>query len=150
MEKRKIFVISCAALALASAAAIIWFSGQNGSQSNTLSKSLAAWVLSLLPVDGSEENLKLMNTILRKMAHFGLYFLFGLGLSGIVGRRGRIPAPLAVIVLGGLFAISDEFHQSFSGDRTACGKDVLLDTCGVAAGWAVFEVLRRWREKRRG
>lgn len=147
-RKEKVFLFFCVALTLISAGAIVWFSGQNGAQSNSLSKSLAAWVLSLLPVDGSEENLKRLNTLLRKMAHFGLYFLLGLGLTGTIGRRKGVPAALAVVVLGGLFAASDEFHQSFSQDRTSCGRDVALDTCGVAAGLAVSELFRRRRERR--
>ncbi len=136
------------ALTLASATAIVRFSGQDGSQSDALSKSLAAWVLSLLPMDGTAESLALLNRILRKMAHFGLYFLLGLGLAGIVGRRNKVPSALVVVVLGGLFALSDEFHQSFSPGRSPSGWDVALDTCGVAAGWAVMAFARWWIEKR--
>jgi len=146
-RKRDIFTIACAALTLLSAAAIIHFSGQNGSQSDALSKGLAAWVLSLLPLDITAKNLKLLNLVLRKMAHFGLYFLLGLGLTGTVVRRKRVPAVLVVITLGGLFALSDEFHQSFSPGRSPSGWDVALDTCGVAAGWAVLTILQWWKEK---
>lgn len=54
---------------------------------------------------------------------------------------------LAVIMLGWLFALSDEFHQRFSQGRTPSGWDVALNTCGATAGWAVFTVCRRLREK---
>jgi len=145
--KGKGFAASCAIITLASAAAIVWFSGQNGSQSDALSKGLAAWVLSLLPMDATAGSLALLNRILRKMAHFGLYFLLGFGLSGVVGRRKEVPAALAVIAMGGLFAVSDEFHQRFSQGRSPSGWDVALDTCGVAAGWAASEILRWWKEK---
>jgi len=141
--------IACTVLTLVSAAAIVWFSGQNGSQSDALSRGLAAWVLSLLPLDTTAGTLALWNRVLRKLAHFGLYFLLGLGLSGIVGRRKGVPAALVVIALGGLFAVSDEFHQRFSQGRSPSGWDVALDTCGVAAGWAVSEVLRWWKEQHR-
>ncbi len=147
-RKRGIFIGACAALTLLSAAAIILFSGQSGSQSDGLSKCLAAWVLSLLPMDETAENLALLNRILRKLAHFGLYFLLGLGLTGTAGRQKRVPSALVVIVLGGLFAWSDEFHQGFSPGRSPSGRDVALDVCGVAAGWAVLELLRRRKGKR--
>ncbi len=146
--KGKISVVLCAVLTLVSAAAIVWFSGQDGSQSEALSKGLAAWVLSLLPVDATADDLKLLNVILRKLAHFGLYFLLGAGLAGIIGRRGGARAAMAVVILGGLFALSDELRQGFSGGRTSSGRDVALDTCGVAAGWAVVEILR-WRNRKR-
>jgi len=141
------FLIFCSVLTLLSAVAIVWFSGQDGIQSNGLSKTLASWVLSLLSIDETAKNMALLNLILRKLAHFGLYFLLGLGLTGTVGRRKGVPAALAVLVLGGLFASSDEFHQRFQG-RSARMSDVVLDTCGVAAGWAVFELQRWWKGKR--
>jgi len=145
IRNRKVF--GATVLTLASAAAIVWFSGQDSSQSGVMSKGFAAWVLSLLPMDETVESLALLNFILRKLAHFGLYFLLGLGLTGIIGRWKRVPAALVVVVLGGLFALSDEFHQSFSPGRSPSGWDVALDTCGVAAGWAVLEILQWWKGK---
>jgi len=132
---------------LGSAAVIVFFSGQDGGRSDAVSKSLAAWLLSLLPVDGAAENLAFFNLVLRKLAHFGLYFLLGFGLAGVVGQRKGAPTVLAVVVLCGLFALSDEFHQRFSPGRTASGWDVVLDTCGAAVGWAFLELLRRRKKK---
>lgn len=147
--KRKwIVFIVCAALTAASVAAIVHFSGQDSGQSNALSKGLTAWLLELLPVEKTAENLEALNLILRKLAHFGLYFLLGIGLTGLVRRQKRVPAALAVIVLGGLFAATDEFHQRFSLGRSPSGWDVLLDACGTATGWTFFEALRWLREKR--
>lgn len=147
--KRKwIVFIVCAALTVASAAAIVHFSGQDSGQSHALSKGLTAWLLSVLQMEDTAENLEALNFILRKLAHFGLYFLLGVGLTGLVRRQKRVPAALAVIALGGLFAATDEFHQRFSQGRSPSGWDVLLDTCGTTAGWAFFEALRWLRENR--
>lgn len=147
--KRKwIVFIVCTVLTVASAAAIVHFSGQDSGQSNALSKGLTAWLLSVLPVEETAENLEVLNLILRKLAHFGLYFLLGAGLTGLVCRQKRVPVVLAVIALGGLFAATDEFHQRFSLGRSPSGWDVLLDTCGTATGWTFFEALRWLREKR--
>lgn len=139
--------IACAALSVVSAAAIVGFSGQDSGQSNALSKGLTAWLLSVLPVEKTAENLERLNLILRKLAHFGLYFLLGFGLTGLVRRQRKVPVVLAVMALGGLFAASDEFHQRFSQGRSPSGWDVLLDSCGTAAGWALFEALRWLKEK---
>lgn len=36
-----------------------------------------------------------------------------------------------------LFAVSDEFHQSFVPSRTASGNDVLIDICGAFIGLTI-------------
>ncbi|MBD5133154.1 MAG: VanZ family protein [Clostridiales bacterium] len=140
-------VLGCALLTFLSAAAIIGLSGQDSGQSHALSKGLTAWILSFLPLENTPENLEFLNFILRKLAHFGLYFLLGVGLTGLVQGRWKAPTVLIVILLGGLFAASDEFHQRFSQGRSPSGWDVLLDTCGVAAGWGVFQG-QKWLKKR--
>ena len=141
-------LIVCAALTLVSAAAIVRFSGQDDGQSHALSEGLAAWLLSVFQMENTTKNLEALNFILRKLAHFGLYFLWGVGVTGLVHRQEKVPVKPAVIALGGLFAATDEFHQRFSQGRSPSGWDVLLDTCGVAAGWAFFELLRWLKEKR--
>lgn len=148
MERKKYAVmIFCAILTLASAAAIIQFSGQDSGRSQALSKGITAWLLSLLSMEGTAENLELLNFILRKLAHFGLYYLLGFGLIGLVHTQKRGLAVLAVIVLGGLFAVSDEFHQQFSQGRSTSVWDVLLDTCGVTSGCVMHQGLRWLKER---
>ncbi len=137
----------CAVLALASGAAIVQLSGQDSGQSQFLSRGLTMWLMKLLPIEDTVESLEQLNFILRKLAHLGLYFLLGLGLTGLALRQKKVPAALAVIVLCGLFALSDEFHQRFSFGRTPSGWDVLLDACGAAAGYVVFKLLRQSRRK---
>lgn len=143
MKKRSMALLFSVLLTLASAVVIVWFSGQDSGQSNTLSKGLTAWVLSVFSLENTAENTELFNLILRKLAHFSLYFLLGLGLMGLVRNWKRVPSVLVVIALGGLFAASDEFHQWFSQGRNPSGWDVLLDICSAAAGWAVSMGLRR-------
>jgi VanZ family protein len=46
-----------------------------------------------------------------------------------------------------LYAISDEFHQSFVPTREASGWDVLIDACGAALGLAAIWALGRMRRK---
>lgn len=140
-------VAACAALTVLSAAAIVYFSGQDSGQSNAVSRGLTAWLLSLFPVEKTRENLELLNLVLRKLAHFGLYFLLGIGLTGLVPGRRRVPAALLVIALGGLFAVSDELHQRLSQGRFSSGWDVLLDTCGTAAGWGAFQGIRKLKKR---
>lgn len=138
-KKDCVVVVVCAMLTVLSAVAIFRFSGQDSGQSNALSRGLTGWLLSFIPIESTWENLELLNVILRKLAHFVLYFLLGIGLTGLVQRQRKVPVVILVVVLGGLFAVSDEFHQQFSQGRFPSGWDVLLDTCGVATGWGVFQ-----------
>jgi VanZ family protein len=54
-----------------------------------------------------------------------------------------------VVILGGLYAASDEFHQLFVDGRAGMLSDVLLDTCGVAVGSLVLTFLLCAFKKRR-
>src|SRR5207244_12040833 len=44
---------------------------------------------------------------------------------------------LTVLVACGLFAASDEFHQSFVPSRTASANDVMIDICGTLIGLSI-------------
>lgn len=115
---------------------IVWFSSQPVTDSDSLSLGLARRLLELFSVDASKQELRHLNHILRKAAHFTLYFILGCGLTGITSHKWRcIPAAVCVsVLLGAVFAATDEFHQFFSEGRGPSLQDVLLDTCGVAAG----------------
>jgi VanZ family protein len=41
---------------------------------------------------------------------------------------------IAVWVVCGIFAVTDEFHQTFVASRTASRQDVLIDVCGALIG----------------
>lgn len=45
---------------------------------------------------------------------------------------------LAAVVLAGLYAVTDEYHQSFVPGRGAAAADVLIDTVGAGLGVAVI------------
>ena len=68
------------------------------------------------------------DTVLRKLAHTAEYAILGLLLLRATGR-----AWLA-LVLGVLYAASDEFHQSFVRGRHASPVDVAIDSVGLLIG----------------
>ena len=78
--------------------------------------------------------------LLRKLAHMTVFgLLFGALLYAL---RGNAPAAAAITVL---YAISDEWHQSFVDGRHGAPTDVLIDTAGVAIAWAWWAGRRRRR-----
>lgn len=70
--------------------------------------------------------------VLRKMAHFGSYFL--LGGFGYLGMRRIFKikwlAPVLTWFATIAFAAFDEYHQFLTGDRTPSVHDVMLDSAG--------------------
>jgi VanZ family protein len=79
----------------------------------------------------------------RVVAHFGEYALLaGLwvwALAPWLGRR-ALPAAGAIAFL---YAITDEWHQSFIPGRDADPLDVLVDACGIALA-LVLAARGRW------
>ena len=72
----------------------------------------------------------------RVIAHFSEYALltalWGWALLPVLGGR----ALVAAAVIAFIYAISDEFHQSFVPGRDSDPVDVLVDTIGIAtATW---------------
>lgn len=78
------------------------------------------------------------NTNIRKLAHFSIYFALAcmvyIALTIANVKKGR--RFLITIFVCFFFAMSDEFHQSFTSGRGASMNDVLLDSFGgiCAAG----------------
>lgn len=86
----------------------------------------------------------------RVIAHFSEYALLAAlwawALGPWLGRR-AIPAAAAIAML---YAISDEFHQSFIEGRDSDPVDVLVDWCGiVVALWVVSRLGARRAASRR-
>ena len=102
----------------------------------------------------SEERMHLYHHLLRKTAHFVAYFALGWSMTRVTKRRKLFPKFPGVTALGAVFAALDEWHQSFVPGRGPGVGDVVLDTCGVAAGclitlfaaWLFLRVRRRKTE----
>lgn len=71
--------------------------------------------------------------IFRKIAHIGEYFILNLLLIRALFPynlpKKKILLWAALISL--LYAVSDEFHQSFILERTAAAQDVAIDSFGI-------------------
>ncbi len=84
-------------------------------------------------------------------AHFVEYALFGLTLTwgATLGFHRPLTSKSAALlgVIAVLYAIGDEFHQSFVPDRVASLNDVAMDVLGAAASVGMVWVRRRgkWR-----
>lgn len=75
---------------------------------------------------------------LRKAAHMVEYGL--LWLLWLRALRWRRPGTAAIIAV--VYAVSDEWHQSFVEGRNGSPVDVLVDATGVALAWLAWQRLR--------
>ncbi|MBQ9521430.1 MAG: VanZ family protein [Oscillospiraceae bacterium] len=116
------------------------FSSQDAETSGALSLIIVNWLVSVFR-SLSALDADFLHVVIRKLAHFTLYFILGCGLRGLSTYQRRFPAVPGVIVSGAFFASLDEFHQHFSAGRAPSVFDVALDTCGVAVGCALISLL---------
>ena len=124
-----------ALLSLITAVLIFYFSSQNGQQSGNLSAGIVTKFLSeLVP----SEYLIIAEGILRKLAHFSIYLLFGLCLYNSAyfykDIRSISASCFVSLALAAVYAVSDEIHQLFVPGRTGALRDVLIDTAGAMCG----------------
>ncbi len=79
-------------------------------------------------------SMPVLELLLKKGAHFGAYAILAILLARAIAlpRYGR----RAAFALAVLYAISDEFHQSFTPGRMPQATDVLIDAAG--AWWGLY------------
>ena len=114
----------------------------SASNTSTIVGPLLKW---LFP-NASEETLVFLHFIVRKAAHFLEYALLGVlaarafkgSPKSSVRARWFFISALLVIV----YALLDEYHQSFVPSRTSSISDSLLDICG---GLTALLILRKRR-----
>ena len=92
----------------------------------------------------------------RKCAHFTEYLLLGLSLFATVREYDPVRlerneqwqrTALLSWGIGALYALTDEAHQAFVPGRSCEIRDMLIDSCGVAAGVLIMAALRSRRTK---
>ncbi len=154
---------------------IFLMSGANDDASNAQSGTICRFLCETF-VDGFgelplEEQLALEESLsfpVRKSAHFAEYTILGLlltltagawfpagfaagrkDISALYPRTGPFPVRIGVpLIIGTLYAVTDEIHQLFVPGRAGQARDVLIDACGVFAGIFLTDRLcRRHAEK---
>ena len=97
----------------------------------------AALIFTLSSIPNLGTDLGTWDLILRKCAHVTEYAVLGFLLARLVGRE----AP--ALLLGILYAASDELHQSFVRGRHASPIDVAIDGVGLVIGVLAWRRLDR-------
>ena len=148
MNKNIIRVILIVLL-IATFVRIFCFSSQDGEESSAVSRKVTTAVTQnvkkIQDMDSKERELTLdkIEHVIRKIAHFSIYTLVGILMMALmstydISKRKQI---IVSILVGMMYASSDEIHQYFVPDRTALFTDVLIDTAGVCLGVLIVLML---------
>jgi len=119
--------------------AIYLLSGQEGAVSHRLSRGLVKKASRLIELPGvlkyysKELNLS-YDFVLRKIAHFSLFFILALLLFFVIKPLTTKHVRILTITCCIIFAFMDEYHQVFISGRTARFTDIMIDTAGAICG----------------
>jgi VanZ family protein len=121
-------------------ALIFLFSSQPGDTSEETSQ-FVIYIFNLLGLDLHSFFGNLADFIVRKCAHFTVYFVLYLLLYNALRERFTFKRALLFSLLAAfLYACSDEFHQSFVPGRGPAFKDVMIDTSGSMLGLLIIYI----------
>lgn len=125
------------------------FSSQDGQTSSGLSRKVARKIIDVFPYTKnlSEKTknkiVERSQPIIRKCAHLSIYTLVGILIMSFISTyKLHLKYKFSISILVGLiYAISDEIHQSFIPERTASPIDVGIDTFGVFLGIIIVLII---------
>ena len=96
----------------------------------------AAVIFAISSIPSLGTGLGVWDLVLRKLAHATEYAVLGFLLARVVSIA---PA----LLIGVLYAVSDELHQTFVSGRHGAPRDVAIDAAGVAIGLLVHRRVTR-------
>lgn len=139
-------------LTIATFITIFIFSNQNGEESGETSRGFTKIIIEALPIakdldEGRKaELIENAQIVVRKLAHFSIYTVLGINLMGFINTYDKLKQKdkiLITILVGSIYAVSDEFHQMFSGGRTPAVGDVCIDALGVLFGLMIYSLFNK-------
>lgn len=121
---------------------IFGFSSQNAETSGGISKKVTEYIIRFIPsIQELEENQKIeisqrVEKVVRKIAHFTIYTLVGFLLMSLMCTYNlkEIDQIGTSLIIGVIYASTDEIHQAFIPGRGPQITDVMLDSLGILTG----------------
>lgn len=139
-------------------AAIFFFSAQTEDESSDTSGVLVKLYIELFVPDFDEMDaveqaaaLHRITHTIRKLAHFTEYAVLGFFLTLHIGQlRQKLDCRAGLwwsIIIGVVYAASDEFHQYFVPGRSPGIKDICIDSLGVLTGFVIMFCIMEMNRK---
>src|SRR4029453_18853657 len=101
----------------------------------------------------SISTIAMIHFALRKLAHLTEYAVLAALLWRALRRGTKLRARMSTLFVGvwvtcAIFAVSDEFHQSFVASRSMSPLDVMIDISGAAVGLAICVLCALWANRK--
>ena len=152
--KNKILFYLSVLLVLIWMVIIYSFSETPSKKSNDGSKGILREVISFVCPDKTDSEVEILtikfNKPFRKFAHASVYFVLANFVNSVVCclKKDKIYfCNLITLIICFIYALSDEWHQTFVLNRTGQFSDVLIDFTGALIGCLVFDFIYRFVKK---
>ena len=142
---------------------IFGFSNEDATKSSSRSKEISETIVNITRKKESKEEknriVKIIEPRIRKIAHFLIYTLVGVLSMSLFStynlkEKNRV---LISLLIGAIYAATDEIHQSFVPGRGPQATDVIIDTMGTLMGTLLvlviiklFQEIKEKNVKKRG
>lgn len=161
MKKKNLIITFLLLFVLLWMGTIFYLSSMNTNESNGRSKVIVSDIVEFVgKITHREYNLKekealveKFNKPIRKCAHASVYFVlsilvlnFLLALHSNLEKKYVLVFFMTVFICF-LFALTDEYHQTFVYGRTGQFSDVLIDTSGALIATSIFTILYKRKKK---
>ena len=128
----------------------VMFVGSTGLLSAEQTSRFFVPFLRWLKPDISAEALAQIHFVVRKLGHISEYAILAMLLWRAVRSATNLRMKKSIVFVAvwltcGIFAASDEFHQTFVASRTATSSDVAIDLCGAFIGLIISSIFARRR-----
>lgn len=149
--KINIYRIILIVLLICTFSVIFGFSSQDSKKSSSLSRRVTELITNNIkwiqekPKQEKEQIIKVLNSKLRKIAHFSIYTILGIVLMAIFSttKAKALNRLSASLIIGIVLATSDEIHQCFVPGRGPLFTDVVIDSLGVLYGILVVMLIQK-------
>lgn len=120
---------------------IFMFSNERAVKSTKRSDGVISFVHKFININKSITKAEIV--VVRKSAHFFLFFCLGLSYISLLSEYTNKNLILYSLLFVFIYACFDEVHQLFVGGRSFQVFDIFIDTCGGLLSFYIYNLLRR-------
>lgn len=161
MKKKNLIITFLLLFVLLWMGTIFYLSSMNTNESNGRSKVIVSDIVEIVgkithhdyTLKEKEVLVEKFNKPIRKCAHASVYFVLSiLVLNFLLALHSNLEKKYVLvffmtIFICFLFALTDEYHQTFVYGRTGQFSDILIDTSGALIAASIFTILYKRKKK---